>query len=104
MTITIRMAALACAVLPMATIASAQKLTPIEEGRRAFLANNCYVCHGARAGGGSFGAPEFRSEKVELGDLTEAVREGEDRGMPAFPTLTQTDINNLYAYLQSLRT
>src|SRR5206468_1685070 len=81
----IRMAALVCCLVPAAITASAQGLTPVEEGRRVFLSHNCYGCHGVRAGGTSFGAPQFRSDKAELGDLTEAVREGEDRGMPAFP-------------------
>lgn len=99
------MTALACAVMALAITAAAQ-LTPAEEGRRAFLANNCYGCHGGRAGGGSFGfvAPEFRGEGAELGDLIEVLREGGDRGMPPFPNLTATDANNLYAYFQSLRT
>ena len=103
MALTIRMTALACAILPLAMTVRAQ-LTSAEEGRRAYLANNCYGCHGGRAGGTSFGAPQFRSEGAELGDLTEVIREGGDRGMPAFPNLTATDINNLYAYFQSLRT
>jgi mono/diheme cytochrome c family protein len=105
MTTKIKTAVLACAALSLGMTASAQlTLTPAEEGRRAFLANNCYGCHGLRgAGGGFVGAPNLRGE-AELGDLTEAVREGEDRGMPAFPKLTATDIANLYAYLQSLGT
>ncbi len=105
MAIKIHVTALACALLSLAMTASAQQLTPAEEGRRLFLANNCYGCHGGRAGGSSFGAPQFRRERPELGDLTEAIREGEDRGMPAFPNLNNTTaINNLYAYLQTLGT
>src|SRR5438270_11789025 len=101
MAIQIRMAALACASLALAMTASAQ-LTPAEEGRRLFLANNCYGCHGLHAEAAGFvGAPNLRRGETELADLTEAVREGEDLGMPAFPRLTTTDINNLFAYLQS---
>jgi mono/diheme cytochrome c family protein len=82
--------------------ASAQ-LGPAGEGRRVFLANNCYGCHGGRGGGTSFGAPDLR-EEVELGDLRDAIREGADRGMPRFPNLSDTDVSNLYAYFQSMRT
>src|SRR5215469_15280156 len=105
MTEKIRIAALVCAVLPLAMTARAQ-LSPAGEGRRLFLANNCYGCHGGRAGGGNFGfrAPEFRGEGAELGDLSEVIREGGEGGMPAFPNLNTTDINNLFAYFQSLRT
>jgi len=100
-----RMAVLACAVMALA-IPAAGQLSPAGEGRRLYLANNCYGCHGGRAGGGDFGfrAPEFRGEGAELGDLTEVLREGGEGGMPAYPNLTVTDINNLYAYFQSLRT
>jgi ubiquinol-cytochrome c reductase cytochrome c subunit len=96
------MAALACTGLALAITAAAQSLTPVEEGRRAYLSNNCYSCHGDVGGGSAYGAPAFRREGAELGDLTEAIREGEDRGMPSFPKLTTTDINNIYAYLHSL--
>ena len=101
--IKIRLFALAVALVPLAMTANAQ-LTPAEEGRKVWMANNCYQCHGVRAGGSGFNAPPFRSEKPEQGDLNEAIREGADRGMPAFPKLTATDIANLTAYFQSLGT
>jgi mono/diheme cytochrome c family protein len=102
MAIRIRMATVALTGLALAMTATAQKLTPAEEGRRLYLSNNCYSCHGDVGGGSAYGAPAFRHEGAELGDLTEAIQEGEDRGMPAFRNLTTADINNLYAYLQSL--
>jgi len=101
--IKIRLFAFLVALSALAMTASAQ-LTPAEEGRKVWLANNCYGCHGVRAGGSSFNAPPFRSEKAEQGDLQEVLREGGDNGMPAFPNLTSTDAANLYAYLQSLGT
>ncbi len=105
MRITIKMAALAYAALWLGMTASAQNLTPAEEGRRLFVANNCYGCHGPFAGGGGFvGAPNLRNGEAELGDLTEVLRGGGERGMPAFPNLTSTDINNLFAYFQSTGT
>lgn len=92
-----------CATLLVALAANAQ-LPPSGEGRRAFLANNCYGCHGINAGGSPMGAPAFRTDKPDLGDVAEAVRQGESGGMPSFPKLTQTDISNLNAYFQSLGT
>lgn len=98
----IKLAVLAGAALSLWTTASAQNLTPAEEGRRLFLANNCYGCHGPFAGGGGFvGAPNLRGGEAELGDLNEVLHQGGERGMPAFPKLTGTDINNLFAYFQS---
>ena len=104
MAIKTRLVGLAVAALSLAMTASAQ-LTPAEEGRRVYLANNCYGCHGGRGGGTSFGAPVLRTGEAEVGDLTEVIREGGDRGMPAFPNLNNTtDINNLAAYFRSMRT
>ena len=48
--------------------------------------------------------PNFRSERPDAGDVGEAVREGEDEGMPAYPNLTSQDIQNLAAYFRTLRT
>jgi mono/diheme cytochrome c family protein len=83
-----------------ATMASA--LGPAEEGRRVYLEQNCYGCHGGRGGGGM--GPAFRREGADLGDVSEAVRRGESKGMPAYPKLTAQDIQNLTAYFRSLRT
>ncbi len=94
----------AACVVPLLAITAIAQLPPSGEGRRVFLANNCYGCHGMNAGGSSFGAPQFRTSKPDYGDVSEAVRQGEDKGMPRFPKLTTTDINNLYAYFQTLGT
>lgn len=80
------------------TTTSAQTLSPAGEGRRAWLKYNCYGCHGMRAQGGM--GPNVQHEGGEVG---EAVREGEDGGMPSFRRiLTPADISNLRAYLQSI--
>jgi mono/diheme cytochrome c family protein len=74
-------------------------LSPAGEGRRRYLALNCYVCHGMYAGGAM--APAIAH--AEKGDVQEAVMQGEDTGMPSFARyVTQTDINDLTAYLQSI--
>lgn len=98
-----KLAALAFVILPLAMTARAQQLTPAEEGRRLYLSNNCYSCHGDVGAGSAYGAPALRFDGVEFGDLSEAIREGEDRGMPPFPALNNsTAINNLYAYFHSM--
>ena len=87
-------------LLLVATAATA--LSPAEEGRRIYLRENCYGCHGGRAGGGM--GPNFRRERPDADDVSEAVREGEEEGMPAYPNLTRQDIQNLAAYFRTLRT
>jgi mono/diheme cytochrome c family protein len=102
MAISLRVTALPGAVLALAMTAHAQ-LTPAEEGRKLYLANNCYSCHGDVGGGSPYGAPVLKGGEIELGDFTEVLREGGDRGMPAFRNLNNTtDINYLVAYLRSL--
>ena len=79
--------------------AIAATLPPAGEGRRLFLALNCYGCHGMFAAGGM--GPNI--VHAESGDLSEAVLEGGDAGMPSFRAyLTSADIANLAAYLQSI--
>lgn len=99
-----KLAVLACAGLALGMTAQAQSLTPAEEGRRLYLSNNCYGCHGDVGGGSAYGAPILRRE-AELGDLSDVIREGGERGMPAFPKLNNTTaINYLSSYLSSLGT
>ena len=72
------------------------------EGRRIFMRENCYVCHGGFAGGGM--CPSLRHSRPDDDDVREVVRNGTRNGMPPFPELTEVDIQNLCAYFQSLRT
>ena len=84
------------------TATAATALGPAEEGRRVFLKENCYGCHGGRGGGGM--GPNFRSDRPGEDDVKDAVREGKSGGMPAFPNLSSRDIDILAAYFKTLRT
>jgi cytochrome c551 len=68
-------------------------------GRRLFLKMNCYGCHGGRCGGGM--CPSLRD-----GDFDEnAIRDGTESGMPSFENLlTDEEIDDLAAYIESMRT
>lgn len=73
-------------------------------GRRLFLRENCYICHGGRGGGGM--CPNLR----EIGnsgndeDLIRTIRNGTPSGMPAFGSrLSAAEIRDLVAYIRSLR-
>jgi mono/diheme cytochrome c family protein len=72
------------------------------EGRRIFMRENCYVCHGGFAGGGM--CPTLREDPPDQSDVEKVVEEGTENGMPPFPHLTEEDIENLCAYFQTLRT
>ena len=72
------------------------------EGRKIFLRDNCYSCHGTRAGGGI--CPSLREDPPNESDVEDAVEEGRENGMPPFPDLTERDVENLAAYFESLGT
>jgi len=72
------------------------------EGRRIFMRENCYICHGGYSGGGM--CPSLREERPEYDRVREVVRNGTPNGMPRFPELTDQDIRNLATYFETLRT
>lgn len=81
--------------------ATAAPLSAAGEGRRAWLKYNCSGCHGDRAGGAM--GPNVVGK--DRGDVSEAVREGEDEGMPSYGNrLTATEIQNISIYLRSIGT
>ncbi|MDE2867138.1 MAG: cytochrome c [Chloroflexota bacterium] len=72
-----------------------------EEGRKQFTALGCIACHGTDLSGGI--GPELRKRTVE--DLPEerirsqAMQGG--AGMPAFPNLTEQELQNFIAFIRS---
>jgi mono/diheme cytochrome c family protein len=71
-------------------------------GRKLFLANNCYICHGGRGGGGM--CPSLRADRPDAGDVANALLHGEPQGMPSFAALlTDLDIADIAAYIHSMR-
>lgn len=78
-----------------------QVLSPAEEGRRTYLRLNCYGCHGMFAAGAM--GPNIIG--AERGDVSEAVLQGKDEGMPSYRAyVSSTDITNLTRYLGSIGT
>ena len=72
-------------------------------GRKMFLKNNCYICHGGRGGGGM--CPSLRNDPPDASDVEEAVLNGTSSGMPSFRAfVTNQEVQDLAAYIQSLRT
>jgi len=72
------------------------------EGRRIYMRENCYICHGGFVGGGM--CPSLRDRRPDYDEVREAVRRGTPSGMPPFPELTDVDIRNIATYFQTLRT
>jgi mono/diheme cytochrome c family protein len=68
-------------------------------GRKVFLRENCYICHGGHGGGGM--CPSLRG-----GDLDdEVIKEGTSSGMPSFAgRVSDREVDDLFAYFASMRT
>ena len=74
--------------------------TPAQiNGRKVFLRENCYSCHGQFAGGGM--CPNLRGREVDV----DVVHEGTPTGMPNFSArVTDQELDDIEAYLASLGT
>ena len=71
-------------------------------GRRVFLRENCYICHGGRAGGGM--CPSLREDPPDESDVRHAVEEGTENGMPAYgDRVSREEMEDLAAYFDTLR-
>lgn len=78
------------------------QLSPVQEGRRAWLSLNCYGCHGNNGGGGM--GPNI--QHAERGDISEAMN-GDDTegGMRSFAGIAKAaDPGNIAAYLATIGT
>jgi mono/diheme cytochrome c family protein len=74
----------------------------IINGRKLYLRENCYVCHGGRGGGGM--CPSLRDRRIDEDDAEDVIEEGTPDGMPAYEDrLDDDEIEDIIAYLKSLR-
>src|SRR5881398_3704496 len=73
-----------------------------EEGKRLFMKQNCYYCHGTTAQGGRDGA-RIAQTALNLQGVMRYVRKPTG-GMPAFTEkiLSDQELTDIYAYLKSL--
>jgi mono/diheme cytochrome c family protein len=91
-------------VMALPAVATAQS-TPAgnaETGKRLFMKQNCYYCHGTTGQGGRDGA-RLAQTALNLQGLMRYVRKPTG-GMPAFTEkiLTDQELTDIYAYLKSL--
>jgi alcohol dehydrogenase (cytochrome c) len=76
-----------------------------DQAGRQVYDNNCSVCHGGDGLGGEHGPPIARRlRRIEDPPLTELIQQGRaSRGMPAFPSVTGEKLNDLIAFLHTLK-
>jgi mono/diheme cytochrome c family protein len=103
-----RIAVAAVAVAALGTgIAAAQDAPKgdVANGKRIFLADNCFTCHGRSGQGGAYNgpAPILAHTALPFDGFKGQVRNPSD-DMPAYSdaVLSDQDIADIYAYVQSL--
>ena len=71
-------------------------------GRKVFLRENCYTCHGGRGGGGM--CPPLRENPPDESDVKDVIEDGTSSGMPSFRNrVNDQEIADLAAYFQTFR-
>jgi len=74
-----------------------------ENGKRVFMRAGCWQCHGTLGQGGAAG-PKLAPDPLPFDALSSFVRTT-NRAMPPYreEVLSDADLADLYAYLQSIR-
>lgn len=76
-----------------------------DAGRRAYMKNMCYTCHGTVGQGGERGAgPRLAPNPVPFEGFAQEVRHPR-AVMPRYPAqfLSDPDLANIYAYIASIK-
>ena len=76
-----------------------------ENGKRVYLADGCFTCHGRSGQGGAFNGPAPSLAKTEMPfDGFKAQLREPANDMPAYSTavLSDQEIADMYAFVQSL--
>lgn len=88
--------------LPVIAAAQSAPAGNAENGKRLFMKQNCYYCHGTTGQGGRDGA-RIAQTVMNLQGMMRYVRKPAG-GMPAFTEkiLPDQELTDIYAYLKSL--
>jgi len=88
----------------LATVAIAQtKPGESANGKRLFIRNGCYQCHGT-VGQGGLAGPRLAQTKLALAAFTSYVRNPRPGNMPPYRSKVMTDqeLSDIYVYIQSV--
>ena len=88
----------------LAAVALAQtKPGDLANGKRIFMRNGCYQCHGT-VGQGGLAGPRLAQTKLTLAGFTAYVRNPAPGNMPPFRSKVMTDqeLADVYGYVQSV--
>lgn len=98
-------AVLACGALALPAAAQDAPTGDIANGKKVYLADGCFMCHGRVGQGGAYNGPAPVLAKTEMpfegfkGQLRQPVQD-----MPAYSEAVMSDqqVADIYAFLQSL--
>lgn len=92
-------------LLPLIAVVALAQTKPgnVENGKRLFLRDGCYQCHGTVGQGGLAGA-RLAQTKLTLAGFTAYVRNPAPGNMPPFriKVLSDQELADVYAYVQSV--
>src|SRR5215467_8640090 len=91
-------------LLPLAAVVIAQtKPGDSANGKRLFMRNGCYQCHGT-VGQGGLAGPRLAQTKLSLTGFTAYVRNPRPSNMPPYRSKVMTDqeLADVFAYIQSV--
>src|ERR1700722_18654512 len=94
--------ALLLGLLAVVALAGEQHGDPVE-GKRLFLRDGCYQCHGTTGAGGGIAGPRLAPNPLPLEGVKAKVRTASGR-MPVYSpaVLKDAEIADIVAYLQSI--
>jgi len=89
-------------ILAMLAADAAGQTGNVENGKRLFLKNGCYQCHGY-AGQGGLGGTRLAQTKLPLAAFTAYVRNPAPGGMPPYRAKVMSDqeLADVYAYIKT---
>ena len=92
-------------ILPLIAAAALAQTKPgnVDNGKRVFLRDGCYQCHGTVGQGGLAGV-RLAQTKLTLAGFTAYVRNPAPGSMPPFRAKVMSDqeLADVYAYVQSV--
>jgi len=92
-------------LFPLLAVAALAQTKPGDSanGKRVFMRNGCYQCHGT-VGQGGLAGPRLSQTKLTLAGFTNGVRNPRPSNMPPYRVSVMTDqeLADVYAYMQSV--
>jgi mono/diheme cytochrome c family protein len=82
---------------------AAANANSVANGRKLYLADGCYQCHGVQGQGAGTTGPKLAPQPLALEDFTRQLRHPRDT-MPVYTAvvLPDPDLQDIYAYMQSM--